>query len=64
MADDNETLLRQMAVDVAIIRTKLEEQEKLKLAQRVAMLEKYQNILLGGMILINFALGAFAVLRK
>lgn len=57
-------LLRQMAVDVAIIRTKLEENEKLQLAKRVSILEKYMYFAIGGLMLINFALGAYVALKK
>jgi hypothetical protein len=62
--DDNERLLRQMAVDIAVIRTKIEEQEKLKIAERVATIERSYNYFVGGVMLINFALGAYVALRK
>lgn len=63
MPDEND-LLRQMAVDIAIIRTKLEENEKLQLAKRVAILEKYLYIAFGGSMLINFALGVYVAIKK
>ena len=64
MGEDQNALLRQIAVDIAVIKTKLEEQEKLNLSSRVSTLEKYMYYAIGGLILINASLGVFLTLIK
>lgn len=63
MADENE-LLREMSINIAIILTKLEETEKKNIDKRLAVLEKNMNLAIGALLLINFALGVYSALRK
>lgn len=67
MPDDNDTLLRQIAIDVAVIKNKLEENDKLKLADRVSALEIAISQFTGGKItvmwLVTTAIAVYAAVK-
>jgi hypothetical protein len=67
MPIDNDALLQQIAVDVAVIKNKLEENDKLQLAKRVAALEIMVSQFTGGrmtiMWLITTGIAVYAAFK-